>query len=118
MFELPSVDEAEKGLVSLVLTVPHNALPLHGSGHMGSPPGKVSTDTKSLDPITAPLNAVQSSSEVRPPPAKPTRRKTNRWVRFQLWYNTYQYVAQSPNPLSKGNVFDFMLPESFLHWSC
>ena len=97
-----SVDEAEKGTVSIELTaslttpvLPRNSPPLHGAGQIDGPPEQVSTETKSLDRITAPPTAVQSLLKVRQLPEKSARRKTTRWIRFQLWFNTYRYVPES-----------------------
>jgi len=120
MLQSLSVDDAEKGLVSpaststLATLAPSlNSPPLHGSGHIDGSSEKVSTstETKSLDLITAHSTAVQSS---RLPPAKSARRKTSRWIRFQLWFNTYRYVVPSPDPLRNCHLFFFMSPENFL----
>ena len=113
MPEVPSVDDAEKGLASLSLTTSLATLvpppPVHGSGHIDASSEKVSTETKSLDTITA-----HSTPKVQQPPAKLARRKTSRWIRFQLWFNTYRYVVQSPDLLRKAHLSYFMLTESFL----
>jgi len=123
MLESPSVDEAEKGLVSLALKaslstlVPPSKTPSlrrGGSSHIDGPSEKVSTETKSLDPKTAHPTAVQSSPKAQQPPAKSARRKTSRWIRFQLWFNTYRYVAPSPVPLRKLKVTSlFHAPRKF-----
>ena len=130
MLELPSANEVEKGLASPALTgsfattvPPRNSLPPQGSGRIDShPPEKVSTEeTKSLGPmrpITAPQTAGQSSLKVRQPPTKSASRKTSRWIKFQLWFNTYRYVASSLDSQRKSHRLYLTVPESFLRYSC
>jgi len=109
MLESTSVNDTEKGLPSPVLTaslaplVPlRNYPPLHGSGNnnIDDPPEKVSTET-------AHPTAVQ---KVPQPPTKSAYRKASRWILFQLWFNTYRYVAPSPDPLRKGHLLHFHPP--------
>jgi len=99
-----AIDDAEKGVVDQELVPIHVALPLaHSDSSMTASTTVSSTTACEVVPPKAPSEKPEAPSSVvpRPPalvaPAKKLveRRRASRWVRFQLWFNTYRYARIS-----------------------
>ena len=80
------VDDPEKGTLEVVLpAIPVQSQPSQDATINNlSRPG-ADDEKKGADLTVVPVLAQKSS-----PPSKKPKRRVSRWIRFQLWFNTYR----------------------------
>lgn len=64
-----------------------------------TPKPKASDYRKTLPTIPA---AAESRAQLAPPPRKKLTKPVSRWIRWQLWFNTYRWGGSSVSPNTFG----------------
>ncbi|KAL2268045.1 hypothetical protein VTJ83DRAFT_2891 [Remersonia thermophila] len=90
-FSSSAMDDAEKGIYDNSASLPVVSTP--AAAHLADEKGIVETYSTAAGEVSPPSSPIEKKPQEQQPPAKkpaPPRRKVSKWIRFQLWFNTYR----------------------------
>lgn len=100
-----TIDDAEKGIpdqypVAVSFPVVHSASSVRAADTLASLPALeiVSSPKFPLEKVSPNPPRATSRVVLSIPPKKALKKRARRWVRFQLWFNTYRYVYFKSGP--------------------